>query len=271
MKNATAVLVGLLASTALGGRAAAADWEGPYVGVNAGYGWGENTVAYTPNDGAAFDGTTGGIGGGTSIPPAGLDLDGPLVGAQAGYNWRAGSSVILGLEADFNWMDADDAAQSPFHLGSTQTGTADATLGVDWLATVRARAGVMAGSVLVYATGGLAVGHVENTLSVPNVVTVGTGGQITGGFSYRCSAGGPPCFDGAASGWETGWTVGAGAEVEVSSRATMKLEYLYVDLGDESGVMTALDAFAGTTPASFTGDFGSVNFSIIRAGLNIRF
>lgn len=258
-------------ATCLATAAHAGDWAGPYVGINAGYGWGENTVAYTPNDGAAFDGTTGGIGGGTSIPPASLDLDGPLVGAQLGYNWRAGSSVILGLEGDFNWMDSDDAAQSPFHLGSTQTGTADATLGVDWLATTRARAGVVTGSILLYATGGLAIGHVENTLTVPNVVTVGTGGQITGGFSYRCSAGGPPCFDGASSGWNTGWTVGGGAEIEVSSRATMKLEYLYVDLGSERGVMTAQSTFAGTTAASFTGDFGSVNFSFVRAGLNIRF
>ena len=45
-------------------------WTGFYVGGNAGYGWNNPTINYSPNDIAASAFTCGGTGGGTCIPAA---------------------------------------------------------------------------------------------------------------------------------------------------------------------------------------------------------
>jgi outer membrane immunogenic protein len=94
-------------------------WTGFYVGVNAGYGWG--------NDGDSnFLGFGGGnltapaVGGGvvnvvpafansfpTGFAGSGGSSDGFVGGAQVGFNWQLtpGSGFVVGIEADLQWAD----------------------------------------------------------------------------------------------------------------------------------------------------------------------
>jgi outer membrane immunogenic protein len=245
-------------------------WTGFYVGLNGGYGWANRTVSYTPNDPAAFLGTCGGSGGGTCIPPASFKVTGGLFGGQIGYNWQLSSNWLIGAEADLQWANIEGTGNSPFHLGSTDTNMV-ATEKMKWFGTVRARAGfIPVTPLLIYATGGFAFGEIQETLEVPNNVVGGTGAQTGGGFRYSCTTGGPPCFTGSHSETKSGWTLGGGAEYMVTPRVTLKAEYLYVNLGHLTGT-TAATTSDGLTPASFTGDFGRVSFSIARAGLNYKF
>src|SRR5664279_372777 len=67
---------------------AAYNWTGFYVGVNGGYGEGNRSATFTPNDPLVQLTTCGGVIGGTCAPPASFNIHGPLGGFQAGYNWQ---------------------------------------------------------------------------------------------------------------------------------------------------------------------------------------
>src|SRR6516162_2871471 len=67
------------------------DWTGPYIGINAGYGFGRSQTD------ALFTVATIGTALLASTPSS--RLDGLILGTQAGYNWQAGR-WLFGLEAD---------------------------------------------------------------------------------------------------------------------------------------------------------------------------
>lgn len=114
-------------------------WTGFYVGVNAGYAWGE------------IDSTNLGIIGGFDDP------DGFTGGGQIGYNYQIGQ-FVLGLEADFQGADLKASAFDAF------TGIS-ASNELNWWGTVRARAGYAFDRFLPYVTGGFAYGNVKNKIS----------------------------------------------------------------------------------------------------------
>lgn len=70
--------------------------------------------------------------------PAGFDVSGGLLGMHAGYNFQLGSAV-LGVEGDYSgsWME-------------------DGILDVDYLASIRGRAGYSFGNAMLYGTLGYA-------------------------------------------------------------------------------------------------------------------
>ena len=148
------------------------DWSGLYAGIEAGYGFGD------------LDG--GGALGGD------IEADGGLAGVFAGYNADLGGYVIGG-EVDALWS------------GMSGTNGAGNTGDINWLTSARVRAGVDLGRILVYGTGGLAVGGVE----------------VTG-----------PGLD--ETNTHVGWTAGAGADVAISDNMFLRGEYQYVDLGTET-------------------------------------
>jgi outer membrane immunogenic protein len=99
------------------------------------------------------------------------------------------------------------------------------TYKLDWFGTVRGRVGLLATpQLLLYATGGLAYGHVG-----ANAPTIGLGW----------------------GGTHAGWTVGGGGEYLFSNNWSIKLEYLYMDLGNFGGasVTTTTTTNALSTPA----------------------
>jgi outer membrane immunogenic protein len=233
-------------------------WTGVYAGINAGYGWGRHDVdlvGFSPD-------LTQSVG--INIPTA-VRLEpkgGILGGAQAGYNWHNGL-LLLGLEVDIQASAVRDSV-SLFMPGTTIRG-ADPfvvmnffpTLSLpeerlSWFGTVRPRVGLTPFErVLLYATGGLAYGRVQDTYTFirfppPGIVR-------------------PPFFPSLAE-TKIGWTAGAGGEYKVTNSLSFKIEYLYIDLG------TSTINF-GSDP-SFPTTFLDYRFkhreNIVRAGLNWR-
>jgi outer membrane immunogenic protein len=103
-------------------------WTGFYLGVQAGYGWGESSF-----DDATFN--------------ASWDHDGWLAGAYAGFNLQL-NSFVLGVEGDINGASID---------GGTTTGDAiNFSSDIDAIASVRGRLGLAADRWLFFVTGGWA-------------------------------------------------------------------------------------------------------------------
>lgn len=174
------------------------DWSGFYVGLNAGYGWGQNdgvTMGFTDPGGTWFGPclAAGSCPGGLSH-----SSDGFVGGAQIGYNWQI-DQFLIGGEADISWADIQ---------GSTGIANGTVSTRADWLSTVRARAGVAIDRVLIYGTGGIAFTDMKTELNGPV------------GFSSDSQN-------------LTGWTIGAGVELALTENLSMKGEYLYTDFGDK--------------------------------------
>ncbi len=179
-------------------------------------------------------GINGGYGFGTSdwssaTTTASLDPQGALVGATLGYNWQTGAWV-LGAEADADaaWINASTSGGSGLCAGSLGCETHNTFLG-----TARARVGYAFDRLMPYVTGGGAFGTVKMS---PN-----TGGGETA--------------------FQFGWTAGAGLEYAYKGPWSVKLEYLYTDLG------------TATCGASTCGTDTDVSYktNVVRAGLNYRF
>jgi outer membrane immunogenic protein len=240
---------------------AAYSWNGFYVGVNAGYAWTQNSTHYSyqlgdnpgPDDIAEFNAA--------GLVPQGFggNRGGFIGGGQVGYNYQTGA-LVLGLEADFQYLDVKrrSSQTTSFADGADSTTIVTAAeSGVDWLGTVRARAGVAFDRTLIYATGGLAYGRLSNRTSI-------TAAGMVDNVAYAGA------WRGSKGDTRVGWTIGAGAEYALTQNITLKAEYLYYDLGRASyaisgGSSDPTEGFlGGTARHKETG-------SIARAGLNWKF
>lgn len=113
-------------------------WEGAYVGVNAGYGFGK--IKSTDEDGAF------------SIKPRGF-----VGGVQAGYNWQF-DQIVAGIEADFQGSTMKKSVD--LYDADVFDGTAKAK--IQWFGTVRGRlGGNIAERTMLYGTAGLAYGKLK--------------------------------------------------------------------------------------------------------------
>jgi outer membrane immunogenic protein len=133
-------------------------------------------------------------------------------GVQAGYNWQSGNTVF-GVEAD--WLKLGGRATnstSDFYGGQFTTSGK-----IDWLATFRARFGLAVGNGMAYATGGLALGKVDN--------------KYTGNYNTCCWS--DLQFTTTDRSTRVGWTIGGGVEHMLSPNLTVRLQGLYVDLGSK--------------------------------------
>jgi outer membrane immunogenic protein len=139
---------------------------------------------------------------------------------------------------------------------ATGTGLFTANYKLDWFGTARGRIGILpTDRVLLYATGGLAYGGVSATA---------------------------PLIPLSWGSTRAGWTVGAGAEAAIDHNWSIKLEYLYMDLGNVGGssttatnVVTQLGVpirFNTVTTTALTSAFNSrFTDNILRVGVNYRF
>ncbi|WP_428030721.1 outer membrane protein [Ancylobacter sp.] len=157
------------------------------------------------------------------------------IGANAGYGWGTADyspdvdGFLGGLQAGYNWQGA-----GPLVLGvETDIQYADVSSSVftlDYFGTVRARLGYAFDQVMVYGTGGFAYG---------------------GGTYER--------FGLSNDRNHFGWTIGGGAEYAIDRNWSVKGEYMYVDLGEET-----YSTISGPRDVSTTAN-------ILRAGVNYRF
>lgn len=204
------------------------DWTGPFIGLQGGYAWGNNDTSTENSENGppvfVFEEDSGS-----------LKLDGFVGGLHAGYNWQS-DSLILGVVGDIEFADMK---------GNTEVSINDFALSdlegeIDWLGSLRLRAGFAADRALLYATGGLAVGGAE--LSIDNNIS-----------------------DTDADNQETkwGWTIGGGIEYAVTDALSAFLEYRYTDLGK---IDVELDLPEGQRESE-----ADLDFHAVRAGLSWHF
>ena len=230
------------------------NWTGFYAGLHAGGGWGNNDVDVGCKDPTGvFDGTancSGVIALGDFPTSFSTDLQGFIGGGQLGYNFQTGN-IVLGIEADISGtsIDGSDSKSPPPVRFPGFPEFARVSQDLDWFGTVRGRVGLTTGNWLLYATGGLAYAKVDYkySWSIPNLP----------GFASDSS-----------SSWQTGWTIGGGAELGLG-QWSLKGEYLFYDLGSED---LSAQAIAGGTPQPtfFEPDF-ETRGHIARVGLNYHF
>ncbi|MFH1344841.1 MAG: outer membrane beta-barrel protein [Pseudomonadota bacterium] len=230
--------------------AAVYNWTGFYIGGNIGYGWGQNTNPFVsfvdPAPQVGFDPYF--AAGGNVFPnlkPAGI-----IGGGQIGYNWQM-NQFVLGAVADFQAADihasATVAVAPPLFAPSLQT----LSQRLDFLGTVRGKAGFAFNNVMLYGTGGLAYGHVESSMTAnfPSVAIL---------------------FNGTSSEWRTGWAAGVGGEYGVGPWS-FGIEYLHYDLGRSSVTAVAVPPTAAIFAASSLTATQRTAGDIVRATINYRF
>ncbi len=200
---------------------AGVNWAGFYAGVNGGYGWSpfsdqiKNTV---------FD------------PPAtGVSPGGGFGGGQIGYNWQGMMlpHLVLGVEADIQGSGINDTLKDNYAKYSSS---------IDWFGTVRGRVGYSFDRALVYATGGLAYGSVNNEIAIIDNIP---------NHTYK------------KSGVDTGYVLGGGLEYQVAPAWSIKAEYQYLNLGKSDPVYHNFP-WSGFTGAKVEDDA----FHTVRAGIN---
>jgi outer membrane immunogenic protein len=194
------------------------NWGGIYVGINGGYAFGSS------NWSAA------------GLSTGNYNIQGALAGGTLGANFQTGQ-FVFGIEGDGDWTNITGSASS------TNAACPSCSTANNWLATLRARAGVAWDRVLLYATAGGAAGDIKATVS-PAAAAAGLG-----------------LVAGSTSNSEFGWTAGGGLEFGITDNLTAKVEYLYVDLQSGSCGATLCGI---SVPVSFT-------TSVARAGLNLKF
>ena len=144
------------------------DWSGFYAGITGGYAWGRAEH----NGGGEFD------------------ANGYLLGGTVGYNMQM-DDFVYGIEGDLVWTDI---------AGSTAAVATD----LDWVGTLRARAGYDFDGIMPYVTGGFALARINGSSA-----------------TY------------AVSETQLGLTAGAGLEVGVTENISLNAEYAYTDFGGD--------------------------------------
>ncbi|MBV9393361.1 MAG: porin family protein [Methylobacteriaceae bacterium] len=211
-------------------------WTGFYVGVNAG-------GAFRAGNNNGFN-TAVFFGGAAPLAIGNTNNSARFIGGgQVGVNYQI-NQFVLGVEADGQALIGSKNNNNTF--GSIGNGTTTSFLG-----TVRGRGGVAFDRLLVYGTGGVAFGGNNNNW--PNTIL----GNI----------GGVPTFFTANTGnnMRVGYAVGAGVEYALAPNWSVKVEYLFADLGRNNRTYLAPGGLAGFTFNNREQDH------IIRAGVNYRF
>ncbi len=168
----------------------ASPWDGLYIGGNVGYG--ETSFSET-----------------ASVPGASASAsvhgNGVVGGFQAGYNKQFGT-FVLGLETDFD-------------LTSIENTTAGVSTKLPWFGTTRTRLGFLINpALLLYGTGGVAYGRVEQSVPGASVKTPGVG-----------------------------WAAGAGVQYAFTPQWSIGAEYLHVELDGPSANIGGLSVSTKAT------------------------
>lgn len=180
-------------------------WTGFYVGAHLGAGFSSN---FRNDVGYSLGGASGFFGG-----------------LQAGYDYQI-NRIVLGAAGDISYgsISRRFVSAAPTDVRATE----------NWHGSLRARLGyAVQDNLLIYATGGLALGQVNARELAPAVVS--------------------------QSRTLTGWTLGAGGEYKFTPNWSALLEYRYTDLG-----RATYNNLSGAPRVGMTSH-------TIRTGVNYRF
>lgn len=245
--NLTAIAACAIATPALA-QDEDGSWTGAYVGVNAGYtdATSDQTVVLGGNwttESAALQTRV------TTDYPTNSKVQDINYGAQIGYNVQAGSSLVIGVEADVSALSGKEA------LSHTSAGTPSYTIANTFdpkvTYSVKGKVGIAAGNTLFYATGGW--GWTQADLAT----------DITSSGGYHKASSFSHTFD--------GYEVGGGLEHRFGSNVSLRVEYIYTDQGDVTYTTGYVTGSAFTSPAyteTFTQD---LTMHLVRVGINLHF
>lgn len=181
-------------------------WQGLNMGIDAGYNWSRAHETGVPDK---------------------VDLGGGLIGGHVGYNWQRGMAM-LGVETDLAWSNADGARS--FAAGDS------IAFHNHWLSSFRLKAGIAFDKLLVYATGGLALGGFDAELTTPS-------GKWHGNDTL------------------VGWVAGGGIETKLTDSLSARVEALYHGFDDAkfatAGSDVRADLSSTTVRAGLTYHFGN--------------
>jgi outer membrane immunogenic protein len=161
-----------------------------------------------------------------------------LGGVQAGLNYQV-DAMVFGLESDVSW------AQISGESCNTIQGGIHCTSKAERLGTITGRFGIVADRALVYLKGGATWLHDEHVLSI---------------------IGSP---DASVSGDKWGWTGGAGIEYALTQNWSAKLEYDFMDFGNQQLVFVTTPV--GTTETQTTTAEIKQRIQTVKFGLNYKF
>jgi outer membrane immunogenic protein len=174
-------------------------WTGAYLGLHAGYGWGEHSPGLINfyNAGPTFFGSVEGLR---------AETHGVVAGGHGGYNWQF-TNFVIGAEIDWSNSTIKGNVADPVNH-YTAHGR------IDWFSTARLRFGyAVVPSVLVYGTGGLSFGRAKTAL------------DDLYGTKHIWTSDAQMHF---------GWAGGGGIEWAFARSFTVRVEYLHVDLGSKT-------------------------------------
>ncbi|MGO9482109.1 MAG: outer membrane protein [Candidatus Kryptoniota bacterium] len=213
-------------------------WTGFYVGINGGgsFGASENLVVTNSKDTSQADigqfYRHAGFGGGQ-------------IGYDLGNGFGFARNIVFGVEADFQGSGIDSSFPRTLSYDGLSTAFA-ANQTIDYFGTVRGRLGYAFDRTLIYATGGFAYANVDTKLHIANA-------------SYTNTI--------SSNQMETGYAIGGGVEYALTRSWSVKAEYQYIDLGDQ----TVSGARPGVSPTVIDSMQVDDNFHTVRAGVNYHF
>lgn len=222
------------------------DWSGLYLGgqLGAAVGGDRDGLELDLNgDGDFNDLDTLGI-----VDAEGGDNEAGFIGGvHVGYDKQFGS-VVLGAEADISFINADFGSELVFNeeviLRIDQN--------VDYVGTVRVRAGYAFDRALLYGTGGLAVAGVENDFAsvIDLAEAPGVGVSQTDDDTLF------------------GYAIGGGLDYAVTDQISIGGQYLYTSFDDAEAAVTY--SLAGEPDLSARSD-DTIDFHRIEAKVSYRF
>jgi outer membrane immunogenic protein len=239
-------------------------WSGFYVGLNLGATLGVSPLSTSavPLAAAPTWGSEVALSAALATSKFPLDDARFIGGGQVGYNFQLAPSWVVGVEADIQGVADSSNAGVAFGAGAPAAfpgeriiSTVRATKTLDYFGTARGRVGFLATpTLLLYATGGFAYGGVGSSTAI-----VQENAPFVPGFGSA----------GRYSDTRVGWTVGGGLEWLFAPKWSLKLEYLYYDLGRVTYGLSGL-SFPG---AYISAVAASTRFDghVARAGLNYHF
>jgi len=165
------------------------------------------------------------------------DVDGVLGGTQVGCDMQTGM-VVLGVEGSASWADLKGSS-----IDTLSGGTLRDHSRVDFIGTLTGRVGLAFDRSLLYVKGGAAVANDSyNARIVPSGLTF---------------------YSADESRW--GWLIGAGFEHSLSRNWSAKIEYNYMDFGQERLNFRG-GVFTGVAPFDI-----DQQVHVVKLGINYRF
>lgn len=162
---------------------------------------------------------------------------GPYAGINLGYEWGDVSNsstkpngIEGGFQGGYNWQNGQFVfgGEADLQVTGADDTFAPYKFSNPWFGTLRGRAGMAWNNILVFGTAGLAFGSLK---------------AESGLLSESKTS--------------LGWTAGVGAEVGLNQAWSAKIEYLYIDLANQSYTVT--------------GTSNGLSSNLLRIGVNYHF